>query len=792
MEDVDEAKLRAMVREACQCLSEQDAGKIDADALVCKIRADMVDGMHTWEIEELSAQTAAYGATLHPAYSGLAAAIAVSALQRVTPDSFSEAMEILSAAGVMDEGFMRVVRARRKKLNAMIDMDADYFYDYFGFKTLEKAYLLRDPRTNNIVETPQYLLARVAVGIHGDDMAAVRETYAALSWHTYTHATPTLFNAGTKHAQLASCFLLPISEDSIEGIFATLGRCAAISKHAGGLGLAVGHVRGTGTPIAGTNGSSNGLVPMLRVFNETMRYVDQGGGKRKGSCAVYIEPWHADVLDVLDLKKNSGKEELRARDLFYALWIPDLFMRRVREDGDWSLFCPHTVPRLAATHGEEFEAEYLAAEKSGTTRRRVLRARELWARILDSQIETGQPYMMYKDACNAKSNHSHLGTIRCSNLCTEIVQFSSPSEVAVCNLASLSLPAFVKSYGSFSGKSFHLARFVETVGLVVRNLNKVLDVTFYPLPEAAASNGAHRPLGLGVQGLADVFAALRLPWESEGARALNRDIFEALYYGALRASCDLARRDGPYASYAGSPASRGILQCDMWGVTPSEAWDWAGLRADIRAYGLRNSLLVAPMPTASTSQILGNNEAFEPFTSNLYVRRVAAGDFPVVNRHLVADLEAAGLWDAETRNALVAEGGSIARLAGVPGHLKELYKTVWEIPQRTLLDMAADRGAFIDQSQSMNVFMAEPTHAKLTSMHFYGWERGLKTGMYYLRTRPKASAIQITVDAAAAAISLATPPQATAATATTASIAQAPAMTQYALSAVDVCVSCGS
>lgn len=725
------------------------AAHVDPALVAQKVVEGVYDGVGTAELDGLAAETAASLVTAHPDYGLLGARIAVSNLHKQTPARFGESVEMLAAhvardgrpAPLVSDELLATVRAHAGRLDAAVDPAADYRYDYFGFRTLERSYLLRiDGR---VVERPQYMLLRVALGIHGDDLEAALETYGLLAAGRFTHATPTLFNAGTPQPQLSSCFLLGVREDSIEGIYDTVRTCALISKAAGGIGFHCSDVRASGAYIRGTNGTSNGLVPMLRVFNDTARYVDQGGGKRKGAFACYLEPWHADVFEWLDLKKNHGAEELRARDLFYALWVPDLFMRRVESDGAWSLMCPSECPGLAGCHGAEFDALYARYEAEGKARRTV-RAQELWFAIIQSQMETGTPYMLYKDACNAKSNQQNLGTIRSSNLCTEVVQYSCPGEVAVCNLASLALPTFVAA--GPDGPEVDHAELARVTGVVCRNLNRVIDRNRYPVPEAEASNLRHRPIGIGVQGLADLFLRLGLPWESEGARRVNREVFETIYYGALRASCDLARADGPYASFAGSPASEGRLQFDLWGVAPpTDRWDWAGLRADVRAHGLRNSLLVAPMPTASTAQILGNNECIEPYTSNIMTRRVLSGDFVVVNQHLLRELVRRGLWSEDLKTEIIRRGGSVQGVPGVPMELQQLYKTVWELPAKLLLDMAVERGPFIDQSQSLNVFMAHPTAAKLTSMHFYGWHRGLKTGQYYLRTKAAAAAVQFTV-----------------------------------------------
>merc|ERR1712112_557897 len=604
--------------------------------------------------------------------------------------------------------------------------------------TLERSYLLK--KDGKVVERPQQMLMRVAVGIHGEDIDAAIETYDLLSQKLFTHTSPTLFNAATPRPQLSSCFLLTMASDSIEGIYDTLKQCALISKSAGGIGLNVHCIRASGSYIAGTNGNSNGLVPMLRVFNNTARYVDQGGNKRPGAFAMYLEPWHADIFDFLDLRKNHGKEEQRARDLFYAMWIPDLFMKRVKADENWSLMCPDECPGLHEVWGEEFEALYEKYEKEGRARKTV-KAQKLWYHIIESQIETGTPYMLYKDACNRKSNQQNLGTIKCSNLCTEIVEYSAPDEVAVCNLASIAVNMFVKP-----DKTFDFDKLKMVAKVVTKNLNKIIDVNYYPVIEARNSNMRHRPIGIGIQGLADAYILMRFPFESEEAALLNKQIFETIYYGALEASCEIAQVEGPYSTYPGSPVSRGILQYDMWDVKPTSLHDWASLKAKIAKHGVRNSLLMAPMPTASTAQILGNNESVEAYTSNIYTRRVLSGEFQVVNQHLLRDLTELGVWSDEVKNEIISNNGSIQAVACIPDHIKKLYKTVWEISQKVVLKQAADRGAFIDQSQSLNVHIAEPNFGKMSSMHFYGWELGLKTGTYYLRTKPAAQAIQFTVD----------------------------------------------
>eukprot|EP00903_Cladosiphon_okamuranus_P006056 g5971.t1 len=746
-ETVSFDKITARISHLCYGL---DSKYVEPILIAQKVITGVYPGVTTCELDELAAQTAAYQATQHPDMSLLAARISVSNLHKCTPDKFSKTIErlhnyVLPQTGetsplISDEVY-HIVMENKDVLDAAIREERDFEYDYFGFKTLEKSYLLRADGV--VVERIQHMLMRVAIGIHQTDIDSAIESYDLMSQRLFTHASPTLFNAGTPRPQLSSCFLLSMKEDSIEGIYDTLKQCACISKFAGGIGVSIHSIRATDSYVAGSNGSSNGLVPMLRVFNDTARYVDQGGGKRKGSFAMYLEPWHADIFAFLDLKKNHGNELERARDLFYALWIPDLFMKRVEADGDWSLFCPNEAPGLPDVFGDEFEALYQSYEAKGLARKSI-KARQLWVAIMDAQVETGTPYMLFKDACNSKSNQKNLGTIKSSNLCTEILEYTDPDEVAVCNLASISLPAFV-SVGEDGQPSFDFQRLYKVTQVVTRNLNRVIDVNFYPVEEAKRSNMRHRPVGLGVQGLADAFIMMRFPFESEEAAKLNRDIFETIYFGAVEASVQLAEKLGTYETYEGSPASQGLLQFDMWGVTPSDRWDWVGLKAKMAQHGLRNSLLLAPMPTASTAQILGNNESVEPFTSNMYNRRVLAGEFAVVNKHLLRDLTTRGLWTASVRNQIIADQGSVQRV-DIPHDLKDLYKTVWEIKQKCVIDMAADRGAFICQSQSMNVHMADPTQGKLTSMHFYSWKKGLKTGMYYLRTKPKAHAIQFTVD----------------------------------------------
>jgi len=711
-----------------------------------KVIEGIYDGVTTTELDNLAAETAASLTTRHPDYALLASRIAVSNLHKNTVKSFSETMHRLhqykdSVSGrpmpMIADDVMETIEANAELLDSAIIYDRDFGFDYFGFKTLEKSYLLRID--GKVSERPQHMYMRVAIGIHKEDIASAIKTYHLMSERWFTHATPTLFNAGTPKPQMSSCFLLTMKDDSIDGIYDTLKQTARISQSAGGIGLAIHNVRATGSYIGGTNGTSNGLVPMLRVFNDTARYVDQGGGKRKGAFAIYLEPWHADVFEFLDLRKNHGKEEHRARDLFYALWICDLFMKRVEADGDWSLFCPNEAPGLHECHGEAFEELYTRYEAEGRARKTV-KAQELWFAILESQIETGTPYLLYKDAANAKSNQQHLGTIKSSNLCTEIIEYTSADEVAVCNLASLALPRFVTD-----GK-FDFDKLYEVTYQVTRNLNRIIDNNYYPVGEARRSNLRHRPIGLGVQGLADVFILLRLPFESDMAKLLNRNIFETLYFAAMTASKDLAKEQGAYETFAGSPLSKGLFQSDLWGIQPTDRHDWETLRKEVMTHGVRNSLLVAPMPTASTSQILGNNECFEPYTSNIYTRRVLSGEFIIVNKHLLKDLVQLGLWNNNMKNQIIASNGSIQHIPGIPAEIKELYKTVWEIRQRSIIDMAADRGAYICQSQSLNLFVDNPTAAKLTSMHFYAWKKGLKTGMYYLRTQAAAQAVQFTIE----------------------------------------------
>lgn len=718
---------------------------VDAGEVAKRTIQGIYDGVTTNELDNLSAEVAAYMTTVHPDYSVLAARIGMSNLHRQTSDSFLETVKRLyffkdAKTGEQTPLISKILYdsalKHQDRINKEMAYSRDFEYDYFGFKTLERSYLLKV--NGEIVERPQHMLMRVALGIHGHDIEAAVETYHLMSQKWFTHASPTLFNSGTNKPQMSSCFLLSMKEDSIEGIYSTLKQCALISQSAGGIGINIHDVRAKGTFIKGTNGSSNGIVPMLRVFNDTARYVDQGGGKRKGAFAVYLEPWHADVFDFLELKKNHGKEELRARDLFYALWVNDLFMQRVENDEKWSLFCPHEAPGLSDTHSEEFVELYLRYEEEGRAKEEIP-ARKLWFAILESQMETGSPFMLYKDSANAKSNQKNLGTIKSSNLCTEIVQYTDDKEVAVCNLASISLPKFV------DGELFDFEKLCEITGTITKNLNKIIDLNYYPVEEAKYSNLKNRPIGLGVQGLADVFAKLKMPFDSPEAKKLNREIFETIYYGALLASSELAEKDGPYGSFEGSPASEGIFQFDMWNVSPGKRWDWESLRKRVRKSGIRNSLLLAPMPTASTSQILGNNECIEPFTSNIYTRRVLSGEFTVVNKYLVSELIRLGLWSESMKNKIISNNGSVQNIEEIPAHIKALFRTVWEIKQKDVVEMAADRGAFVDQSQSLNIHMEDVNVGKLSSLHFHAWKLGLKTGMYYLRTKAAVDAIKFTL-----------------------------------------------
>jgi ribonucleoside-diphosphate reductase alpha chain len=720
---------------------------VSPEAVAIKVIEGIYDGVTTTVLDNLAAEVAAGKTIDHPDYALLASRIAVSNLHKETKKTFSEVIDDMHKyidpktnqnASLIADDVYNIIIENKDLLDSSIIYDRDFRYDYFGFKTLTRSYLLK--LNGVIAERPQQMLMRVAVGIHKNDIKSAIITYNLMSEGWFTHATPTLFNAGTPKPQMSSCFLLTMKDDSISGIYDTLKSCAQISQSAGGIGLAIHNIRATGSYIKGTNGTSNGIVPMLRVFNDTARYVDQGGGKRKGSFAMYIEPWHADVFDFLDLKKNHGKEEQRARDLFFALWIPDLFMQRVKDNGDWTLMCPHECPGLSDTHSAEFEALYTRYEKEGKGRK-TIKAQDLWFKILESQIETGTPYMLYKDAANAKSNQQNLGTIKSSNLCTEIIEYTAPDEIAVCNLASIALPKYVTEEGTFDHDKLFEVTYQATL-----NLNRIIDENFYPVQDAKNSNMRHRPIGLGVQGLADAFILMGLPFESEGARALNREVFETMYYAAMTASKDLAKELGAYETYAGSPVSKGIFQFDMWDVTPTARWEWDVLKEEVKQYGVRNSLLLAPMPTASTAQILGNNECFEPYTSNIYTRRVLSGEFIVVNKHLLKDLVREGMWNKDIRQKIMTANGSIQNINEIPQRLKDLYKTAWEISQKAIIELAADRGAYICQSQSLNIFMENANFGKLTSMHFYGWEKGLKTGMYYLRTKAATDAIKFTVD----------------------------------------------
>ena len=738
-------KITARIKKLCYGFNPL----VDPVRVAMRVIEGLYDGVTTSELDNLAAEIAATMTTTHPDYASLAARISVSNLHKNTLKSFSETMKDLyeyvnpitgKKAPLLSDEVYKVIKKNAEELDSKIIYNRDFGYDYFGFKTLERSYLLKI--NGQIVERPQHMLMRVSVGIHLDDLEAVIDTYELMSKKYFTHATPTLFNSGTPKPQMSSCFLLTMQDDSIDGIYDTLKQTAKISQSAGGIGLSIHNIRSTGSYISGTNGTSNGIVPMLRVFNDTARYVDQGGGKRKGSFAIYIEPWHSDIFDFLDLKKNHGKEEMRARDLFYAMWVPDIFMKRVEENAEWTLMCPNECPGLYDCHGDEFDKLYLKYEKKSKGRK-TIKARELWEKILESQIETGTPYMLYKDSANRKSNQKNLGTIRSSNLCTEILEYTSKDEIAVCNLASIALPMFVED-GEFNHKKLY-----DVTVRVTKNLNKVIDRNYYPVKEAENSNFRHRPIGLGVQGLADAFIELRMPFTSEKAKELNQDIFETLYFAALQASVEESKKDGPYKTYKGSPISKGEFQHNMWGIKDEELsgrWDWAKLRKDVLKHGVRNSLLVAPMPTASTSQILGNNECFEPYTSNLYTRRVLSGEFIIVNKHLLKDLVDLNLWNEDMKHELMRSNGSIQDIKQIPDELKELYKTVWEMSMKDIIDMARHRGYFIDQSQSLNLFMEGATMSKLTSMHFYGWKSGLKTGMYYLRTKSAVDAIKFTLE----------------------------------------------
>lgn len=741
-ESVQFDKITARIKKLCYGLNPI----VDPVSVAIKVVEGIYDGVTTSELDNLAAEVAATNTIKHPDYVLLASRIAVSNLHKNTRKSFSLAMKDLydyvdartnERASLLADDVYDIIQKNAEFLDSTIIYDRDFRFDYFGFKTLERSYLLK--LHGKVSERPQHMFMRVAIGIHKEDLKSAIETYHLMSEGWFTHATPTLFNAGTPKPQMSSCFLLTMKKDSISGIYDTLTQCAKISQSAGGIGLSIHDIRATGSYIKGTNGTSNGIVPMLRVFNDTARYVDQGGGKRKGSFAIYLEPWHADVFDFLDLKKNHGKEEQRARDLFYALWIPDLFMQRVEDNGDWTLMCPNECPGLSDTYGKAFEELYTRYEREGKGRK-TIKAQDLWFKIMESQIETGTPYMLYKDACNEKSNQKNLGVIKSSNLCTEIMEYTAPDEVAVCNLASIALPKFVKD-GEFDHQ-----RLFEITYHVTKNLNKIIDYNYYPVPEARKSNLRHRPIGIGVQGLADAFILMRYSFDSPEARKLNQEIFETIYYASLTSSKDLAKEFGPYETYEGSPISQGIFQQDMWGVSPSSRWEWDVLRDEIKQHGVRNSLLLAPMPTASTAQILGNNECFEPYTSNIFTRRVLAGEFIVVNKHLMRDLVKLGIWNEGLKNKIVAANGSVQDIPEIPQNLKDIYKTAWEISQKSIIEMAADRGAFIDQSQSLNIFMENANFGKLTSMHFYGWKKGLKTGMYYLRTKAATDPIKFTLE----------------------------------------------
>tara|TARA_Y100000991_G_scaffold60365_1_gene44579 strand:+ start:851 stop:3205 length:2355 start_codon:yes stop_codon:yes gene_type:complete len=744
-ESVKFDKITARIKKLCYGLNPL----VTPEKVAMKVIEGLYDGVTTSELDNLAAEVAATNTITHPDYALLASRIAVSNLHKNTKKSFSETVTDLyeyidpktnEKAPLISDEVYDVIMKNADVFDSTIIYDRDFRYDFFGFKTLERSYLLK--LNGEVAERPQQMLMRVAVGIHKEDIDSAIETYNYMSEGWFTHATPTLFNSGTPKPQMSSCFLLTTKEDSISGIYDTLKQCAQISQSAGGIGLSIHDIRATGSYIKGTNGTSNGVVPMLRVFNDTARYVDQGGGKRKGSFAIYVEPWHADIFDFLDLKKNHGKEEQRARDLFYALWVPDLFMKRVEDNGDWTLMCPNECPGLSDTYGKKFEKLYKKYESEGKGRK-TIKAQELWFKILESQIETGTPYMLYKDAANEKSNQKNLGTIKSSNLCTEIIEYTAPDEVAVCNLASIALPKFV-----VDGKFDHEKLFNVTYR-VTKNLDKVIDANYYPVAEARNSNMRHRPIGIGVQGLADAFILMRHAFDSAEAKQLNKEIFETIYYAAVTASKDLAIENGPYETWKGSPISEGVFQFDMWKVKPTDRWEWDLLREEVKKHGVRNSLLLAPMPTASTAQILGNNECFEPYTSNIYTRRVLSGEFIIVNKHLLRDLVKLGIWNDRLKNKLMASNGSIQKIDEIPENIKELYKTAWEISQKEILDMAADRGAYIDQSQSLNIFMENANFAKLTSMHFYGWKAGLKTGMYYLRTKSATDAIKFTLDKSA-------------------------------------------
>jgi len=742
-------KITARVRKMCYGLNNL----VDPVKVAMRVIEGLYDGVTTSELDNLAAETAATMTVQHPDYAQLAARIAVSNLHKNTKKTFSEVMTDLynyvnprtgNKAPLLSNQTYKVIMDNAATLDSTIIYNRDFGYDYFGFKTLERSYLLK--LNGAIAERPQHMLMRVAIGIHQNDIAEAIETYELMSKRIFTHATPTLFNSGTPKPQMSSCFLLQIQDDSIDGIYDTLKQTAKISQSAGGIGLSIHNVRATGSYIRGTNGTSNGIVPMLKVYNDTARYVDQGGGKRKGSFAIYMEPWHADVFSFLDLRKNTGAEEMRARDLFYAMWIPDLFMKRVEENGDWTLMCPNECPRLFDTYGDEFEKLYTGYEQVGKGRK-TIKARELWEKILEAQIETGNPYMLYKDAANRKSNQKNLGTIRSSNLCTEIMEYTAKDEVAVCNLASVAIPMFVEE-DKEGVKFFNHKKLFTVTKKITRNLDTVIDRNYYPVKEAENSNVRHRPIGLGIQGLADAFIMLRMPFTSDEAKKMNEEIFETIYFAAVTSSMEMAKAKEPYSTFKGSPMSKGEFQFNMWGVSEDDLsgrWDWVALRKEVMLNGVRNSLLVAPMPTASTSQILGNNEAFEPYTSNIYTRRVLSGEFIVVNKHLLEDLVELDLWSNAMKEDIMRANGSIQHIDIIPQELKDLYKTVWEMSMKDIIDMSRQRGYFVDQSQSLNLFMQDANYSKLTSMHFYAWKSGLKTGMYYLRTKSAVNAIQFTV-----------------------------------------------
>ena len=744
VQEIQFDKIRDRIYKQSEGLKLSDQQKI---AVCQKVIQGLCPNIKTSELDNLAVETAATLSTLNADYRKLAARIAISNLHKNTEEDFAKNIEnfknyIHPKTGepfpLISDYTYNIIQENKEKINNAIKYERDLDFNIFGFKTLEKAYLTK--LNNEVKERPQQMWMRVAIGIHGEDIDSALETYNLMSQKYFTHATPTLFNAGTTRPQLSSCFLLTMKDDSINGIYDTLSQCANISQYAGGIGLSIHNVRAKGSFIKGTNGTSNGIVPMLQVFNGTARYVDQGGGKRKGSFAIYLEPWHSDIFEFIELRKPTGNENTKAVDLFYALWICDLFMNRVLQNGNWTLFCPHEAPGLSDVYGEEFEKLYTKYENEGKGRR-TIKAQDLWNKIIDSQIETGTPYMLYKDHCNKKSNQKNLGTIKSSNLCCEIVQYTSPEEVAVCNLASINLQKFVNEDKTYNFEKLH-----EITKIVTNNLNKIIDVNYYPVPEAEVSNKKHRPIGIGVQGLADTFARMRYPFDSLEAKQLNIQIFETIQHAALEKSCELAKETGStYSSYKGSPISEGILQCDMWNVTPSDLWNWQTLRNNIKQFGVKNSLLVAPMPTASTAQILGNNESTEPFTSNLYVRRVLSGEYIIINEYLMNDLTEIGLWNSEMRNKIIKDNGSVQNIDEIPQNLKDLYKTVWEIKQRIIIDMAADRAPYICQSQSMNIHM-ESDRSKMSSCHFYAWKKGLKTGMYYFRTKAKAEAIQFTIE----------------------------------------------